>query len=754
MAQPNNSREAQSLADRAAGGAFSSVTVNVDGVGLMRINIPDSVAGIEAQAGRSQARRDKWSARGQAVSDAVMPHVDFMRENPEAISLYLPLILNEKFKEVKGFVDMATQGMTVAQKAAVTTMGLNGIGDIAGLISDIEMYITDPESRTWLNATLSAAGVFGGAATIAPSMAAILPVLKKNINAWQGSPHRFTKMSSKHIGTGEGAQAYGHGLYFAENQQVAKGYVPRDFDSEGLLMDNYKAAEAANNTTAMEIYERAMTHDTSDEIADLFSSADFAPYHKAEDVEEALSGVRDIERQAEGYLYNVDLKVSPDDLLDWDAPLSEQSESVRESLLGTMKDRGFDDSQIQSFVDRDLSGEEFYTYISGIKGAEFGSGALRDRGIPGIRYYDGGSRAAGEGTRNFVIFDDSLVDIKTRNGEVLTPVQRQEAVGSMMGGRSTHPISGGTTPDPRYDSRVGEQPRIMSSNRTVEKNEIQIPDINLEDYEGRPFILGMADRTDAGGYLTGIDDVGFNSPVPMQGGQDYMFHNPGQVWAADAGPSAALLNRARLLKEQTGQNPLFMPYRMAPSGGDHATMTGESMLQYASASMNKTNKRKLDSSMKKIIPGWKGVDDPVSIVAYRGATGDQRKAALQVLDRDFRDVGGIGIGQGRLSVTDPRQINAKDFNVMNVGEINPDMPLIRESGHSTYGVGVPGEGLGRLINEFAAPRLVPEFLQRRGIVDPENLPATEMYTMRRNVLSGTISEDILRVLEELRNTQP
>src|SRR6056297_1915248 len=41
---------------------------------------------------------------------------------------------------------------------------------------------------------------------------------------YHGSPHDFDKFSMDKIGTGEGAQAYGHGLYFAENEDVARGY--------------------------------------------------------------------------------------------------------------------------------------------------------------------------------------------------------------------------------------------------------------------------------------------------------------------------------------------------------------------------------------------------------------------------------------------------------------------------------------------------------------------------------------------------
>ena len=36
---------------------------------------------------------------------------------------------------------------------------------------------------------------------------------------------------------------------------------------------------------------------------------------------------------------------------------------------------------------------------------------LAGLGIPGIRYLDRGSRAAGDGSRNYVMFDDSLIKI-------------------------------------------------------------------------------------------------------------------------------------------------------------------------------------------------------------------------------------------------------------------------------------------------------------------------------------------------------
>jgi hypothetical protein len=42
---------------------------------------------------------------------------------------------------------------------------------------------------------------------------------------WHGSPHKFNQFDSAKIGTGEGNQSYGHGLYLAESPEVAKSYL-------------------------------------------------------------------------------------------------------------------------------------------------------------------------------------------------------------------------------------------------------------------------------------------------------------------------------------------------------------------------------------------------------------------------------------------------------------------------------------------------------------------------------------------------
>src|SRR5690606_14191023 len=44
------------------------------------------------------------------------------------------------------------------------------------------------------------------------------------IRAFHGSPHDFDRFSMDRIGSGAGSQDFGYGLYFAENENVARNY--------------------------------------------------------------------------------------------------------------------------------------------------------------------------------------------------------------------------------------------------------------------------------------------------------------------------------------------------------------------------------------------------------------------------------------------------------------------------------------------------------------------------------------------------
>jgi hypothetical protein len=302
--------------------------------------------------------------------------------------------------------------------------------------------------------------------------------------------------------------------------------------------------------------------------------------------------------------------------------------------------------------------------------------------------------------------------------------------------------------DPRFDNkRKTDIQKIANTAPVVEQlNKATPPTVSLADFEGRPFITSMSDRTAAGGDLLGVNDVMFKRPVHLYGGQDYMFNNPNQVWASAQSAVKPIIENAQLLKEVTGQNPLYIPWRMAPSGGDFAHMTGESMIAHAEAAMGKADKKALNNAIKDLLPSWKGVDSAESIAQYRSAPKTVRDSIMQVMDRDFRDLGSLNYGQARLSVTDPRQINAMEGGIQNIGEIFADQPMIMKSGHPSYPRGVAGQGLGTVDKDLNIFELLPNVVKERGIANPRNPSDPDLRAMQMKPYSGIITAKMLRDL--------
>jgi hypothetical protein len=298
--------------------------------------------------------------------------------------------------------------------------------------------------------------------------------------------------------------------------------------------------------------------------------------------------------------------------------------------------------------------------------------------------------------------------------------------------------------DPRFDLRVKEQERLKALTPNVEsRGTVNPKEVSITEFEGRPFIISQSDRTAAGGVLKGINDVTLNQPVVLRGGQDFMFENPGMVWASGKSPVSRLQTMAAIAKKETGQDPLYLPYRMTPSGGDFAAMTGEAMLNYADAAMTPAVKREVNRKIKDIIPDWAGLGSEKGIEQYQKSSQVKRDAVRHMLDKDYRQAGGLNIGEARLSVTDPRQYTGADTGLQNVGVMYAGQPTITQSGHPSYPFGVPGEGIGRLKEDIRAFELLPDLAAARRMADPRN-PNDQDYRSLMVPRSGIVTSDILK----------
>lgn len=355
--------------------------------------------------------------------------------------------------------------------ADVFSFGNTAKRKIKGLLDDpmgsITQYINNENDRagrfnqlTAEAAQEGAQAIKSGKSMVGPKSQQLAGLLADAYNpagmvVWHGSPHRFTKFDSSKIGTGEGAQAYGHGLYVAESPKVAQQYADElstkiDVNGKPLFQANKVVGSTGNRD--LDDYLVANMGDTAKarsqmlrDIRDVRSGNPDA----AKEMQQTLAELRrlQVDSSNTGQLYKIDL---PDEhiakMLDWDKPLSQQAGGIKQPVMTELQTI---DSRIKEIVGQfpkgtkptpeaikevnalntrrsmlnlgdDATGADVYNSLVRTFGnQDAASGYLRQQGIPGIRYLDGGSRGTGQGTSNFVVFpgNEDLLKILEINGK-------------------------------------------------------------------------------------------------------------------------------------------------------------------------------------------------------------------------------------------------------------------------------------------------------------------------------------------------
>lgn len=322
--------------------------------------------------------------------------------------------------------------------------------------------------------------------------------LLEAMTLFHGTPHRFNKFDFSKIGSGEGAQAYGYGLYFAEDPKVAGHYKKALARGEVVGPDGKTYPAGLRGLPSEQMPYDEIAYDVSvytdgaiseDAVQDALMTLVLADGDKKEafrlaeqafgfDNMDEIKQAHDLLeiKTAKGHLYEVDIPDEyVDQMLDWDARLSEQPESVKSAL-----------ANFELLGDLDVSnnptGKEIYEAMqyayerAGMPIAHskrVASDDLRHAGIPGIKFFDGSSRYSAKGrgpvteraarlmnengsyaetarilkqefpylsddvltpeylkktldnkaTRNIVAFSDDIVEIKKRNGKPITAEQ-------------------------------------------------------------------------------------------------------------------------------------------------------------------------------------------------------------------------------------------------------------------------------------------------------------------------------------------
>ena len=197
--------------------------------------------------------------------------------------------------------------------------------------------------------------------------------MQADITGYHGSPHVFDRFDMDKLGTGEGTQTRGHGLYLSEERDAANLYRPP------AVWNKEKGA-----------YDQP------------------------------------------GAMYEANIKAEPEDLLDFEAPLSSQPKGP--ALAAIMEAHGFGD----------LSGDSGaavhkQAQILGRKQYGDPNHIFKEAGFSGFSHLDrGGSGSRFNDARNYVVFDDSKLDILKRNDQPL------DLTGATM--QASEEITGGRQP--------------------------------------------------------------------------------------------------------------------------------------------------------------------------------------------------------------------------------------------------------------------------------------------------------------------
>jgi len=292
-----------------------------------------------------------------------------------------------------------------------------------------------------------------GKGPTAESPVAVVPPTETEpgIIAFHGSGADFDQFTLEKIGTGEGAQAYGYGLYFTDSEDIAKFY--RDAVGGANVLkraENIKIAnpdggqETAANFSGFRNKFAKYYGDNAALFADRYLGQFTIEPDASEDVLiqraiDTINAVKESDKIPDnpkeiiskitlpdrGKIYKVGLEPKPEDMLDYEKSISEQSQKVQDALYANegiasiIKRKQKEDRLPPEFY----TGEELYADLAeNLQSAQAASNELADAGILGLKYTAAGSRGANidaaDVEKNYVIFDDKAIRILEKYGIV------------------------------------------------------------------------------------------------------------------------------------------------------------------------------------------------------------------------------------------------------------------------------------------------------------------------------------------------
>ena len=242
--------------------------------------------------------------------------------------------------------------------------------------------------------------------------------------AWHGTPYDFDAFSLSGIGGGEGNQAHGWGLYFAQNREVSEAYKEIlgdkgstvELNGEVWTVNESGDWETTGKTAkygeaigyALDALEEHGTKDAAINILQKdLKEGRFRGAYIAE-AQKAINILKQGEAKGHkgGRLLEAEIP-DTDVLLDEQKSFNEQPEKVKNALSELISNAG--EGQLSRRVLKNTTGKSIYEMLSNLYGDDKkASIKLNEFGVKGITY------KGTQDERCYVVFDDKAIEIRNK----------------------------------------------------------------------------------------------------------------------------------------------------------------------------------------------------------------------------------------------------------------------------------------------------------------------------------------------------
>ena len=590
----------------------------------------------------------------------------------------------------------------------------------------------------------------------------------QGILGYHGSPYSFDKFSMDAIGSGEGKQAYGRGLYFAGDESVAAEYRNalrhKNVDKERSLRDagiEDSLSDESLRTFSSVIYDAAnLSPDLSPtQMADIIQGAsiEFRSVPKSK-IADAVSRYQN---DMKGSMYQVRINATDDELLDLFAPLDEQTPGVQAKLEAT--DWFETVSENLNLNTRDNPyGMELLRYLED-DGPDFAAATLNSAGIKGVKYPDGKSRKRKDGdakkTSNYVIFDDQYITVARKYGIPLAAMTAAAAPQDAEAGILTASLSPvlrasmdkvlrGEEVSKSELNSVNKYLGQIAADRTAfgRRERMRMtpgasPDVDVmtrdiitpESMQGEMLVPIQGDASIAGGILDNVEGVPLDQEIYLQGGPNYplmnSYGNNLLGWASmrDAAQTKQnQITRAGLL----GDDVRGVYARMGDEAMNFNTMVAEAMVrQLPALQLPKKEIARFNKDIRGSVPDFAGVETAEGLAQLKGqlpatkengkaiSSSDLRKLVVgrMSLKKEYGNKGFPNYEDTVRALTEPelRGLERGDSGFSTIRGM-PGANLLDNAYHDTYSHGIPGVYAGGLEESVPLQVMFPDLFRATG----------------------------------------